>query len=222
MATQPRTGRANQKERTRTAIVGAARELITSGAEVTMSAVATRALVSEATAYRYFSDLPALLAEAITGTWPTAAEALAPMGHTDDPVERIGYATGVLLSGVHAYQGAVRAMIAAAVARPEVSRLRPGLRFGLIDEALAPWAATVAAADRELVEQLGRDLAVVVSAEAFFTLTDLCGLSPDAAIASAVHTARVLTAAAVREIPADAGAPRGRRSAGGEVGAAGR
>jgi hypothetical protein len=38
---------------------------------------------------------------------------------------------------------------------------------------------------------------VVVSAEALFTLTDLCGLSPDAAIASAVSTARSLTAAAL-------------------------
>ena len=41
-----------------------------------------------------------------------------------------------------------------------------------------------------------RDLAVVVSAEALFTLTDLCGLSPEDAIASTVHTARALTQAA--------------------------
>jgi hypothetical protein len=34
--------------------------------------------------------------------------------------------------------------------------------------------------------------------EALFALTDLCGLSPDEAIASAVHTARTLTAAATR------------------------
>jgi hypothetical protein len=37
---------------------------------------------------------------------------------------------------------------------------------------------------------------VVVSAEALFTLTDLCGLSAEDAIASAVHTARTLTQAA--------------------------
>ena len=42
-----------------------------------------------------------------------------------------------------------------------------------------------------------RGLAVVVSAEAFFTLTDLCGLPPEAAIASAAQTARSLTAAAL-------------------------
>jgi hypothetical protein len=46
------------------------------------------------------------------------------------------------------------------------------------------------------VAQLKRDLAVVVSAEALFTLTDLCGLSPEDAIDSAGHAARALTAAA--------------------------
>jgi hypothetical protein len=47
--------------------------------------------------------------------------------------------------------------------------------------------------------QLRRDLAVVVSAEALFTLTDMCGLSPDEAIASAARTAATLTAAAFRD-----------------------
>jgi hypothetical protein len=40
----------------------------------------------------------------------------------------------------------------------------------------------------------------VVSAEALFTLTDLCGLSPDDAIASAGHTAQALTKAATGKI----------------------
>jgi len=44
--------------------------------------------------------------------------------------------------------------------------------------------------------RLKQDLAIVVSAEALFVLTDLCGLSPDDAIASAVRTATTLTKAA--------------------------
>ena len=44
--------------------------------------------------------------------------------------------------------------------------------------------------------QLRRDLAVVVSAEALFTLIDLRGLNPEQAIASATRTARTLTIAA--------------------------
>jgi len=190
-------GRVNQKRRTRTAILVAARELIRGSAEVTMPAVARAALVSEATAYRYFPDLFSLLREALEGTWPSAAEALAPVEHSDDPVERIAFATERLLQHVQAHQGAVRAMIAASIVRPDTADLRPGYRFGLIDHALAPLGATLGRQHPEALRQLKQDLAVVVSAEAMFTLTDLCGLSPQEAIASAVHTARIITAAAV-------------------------
>ena len=40
---------------------------------------------------------------------------------------------------------------------------------------------------------------MVMSAEALFVLTDLCGLPPDEAVASAVRTARSLTAAALAD-----------------------
>jgi AcrR family transcriptional regulator len=189
------TGRANQKARTRTAIVEAARELMRTGAEISMPSVAKAALVSEATAYRYFPDMVSLLRETVVGAWPSPAEALKPVAHTDDPVDRVGYATEVLLRGVLAYQGAVRAMISASITKPDWAAARPGHRFGLIDEALAPLAATPDRISPEALEQLKRDLAVVMSAEALFILTDLCGLSPDDAIASAVHTARMITAA---------------------------
>ena len=91
------------------------------------------------------------------------------------------------------YQGAVRAMISGTITRPGSGPARPGIRFGLIDCALAPFG------DGRDLAQLRRDLAVVVSAEAFFTLTDLCGLSPDEAIASAAQTAATLTAAAFQD-----------------------
>lgn len=191
------TGRANQKERTRMAIVAAARAEIASGDEVTMPAVARRALVSEATAYRYFPDLATLLREALTAVWDSPEQAMEPVAGSGDPVERIGFATEVLLREVLAYQGAVRAMISASVTRPSAATLRPGRRFGLIDEALRPLNETMAVRQPARFEQLKRGLAVVVSAEALFTLTDLCGLAPDEAIASAVETARSLTSAAL-------------------------
>jgi hypothetical protein len=67
--------------------------------------------------------------------------------------------------------------------------------FGLIDYALAPFVDQLATVDPQLPEQLRRDLTIVLSAEAFFSLTDLFGFSTDDAIASAVDTARVLTEA---------------------------
>ena len=132
------TGRSNQKKRTRAAIVEAARELIGTGAEVTMPTVARAALVSEATAYRYFPDLPSLISEALAGAWPAPADALRPVAGSRDAVERTAFACEFLLRGVLARQGAVRAMIAATITRPETVPTRPGIRFGLIDHALAP------------------------------------------------------------------------------------
>lgn len=186
-------GRVNQKARTRAAIVRAVQDLARDGAEITMPSVARAALVSEATAYRYFPDLVSLLLEADAGVWPDPAEAPAPVAGSDDPVERVGYAAEVLFTGILARQSAVRAMIAASITRPDVAAHRPGHRFAFIDHALAPLAGT----EPEVLAQLKQDLAVVMSAEALFVLTDLCRLPPADAIASAVHTARTLTAAAL-------------------------
>src|SRR5256884_860005 len=183
-------GRATRKPPTRRAIVDACRELVRTGSEVTMPEVARRALVSEATAYRYFPDLTSLLAETIDGLWPSPAEALAPVASSADPVERVRFACEFLLRGVLSYQGAVRAMISGTITRPRLAPVRPGIRFGLIDHALAPFG------DGADLAQLRRDLAVTVSAEALFTLTDLCGLGPEEAISSAAQTAATLTAAA--------------------------
>jgi AcrR family transcriptional regulator len=170
------------------------------GGEVNMLEVAKTALVSEATAYRYFPDLATLLqsamAEAEQRTGP--AEALAAVGDSPDPVERVAAATEYLLRRVLTYQGAVRATIAATITRPDtVAATRPGLRFGLIEHALAPLAERPEGVDQAVLAQLKNDLAVVVSAEALFCLTDLCGLDPEAAVTSAVHTATTLTRAAL-------------------------
>ncbi len=94
MTSQARTGRSNQKERTRRAIVDATRDLIRTGAEVTMPAVAKSALVSEATAYRYFPTSSRCCAR----RWLTCGQpgrgARAGRGLWD-PVERVAYAAEV-------------------------------------------------------------------------------------------------------------------------------
>jgi AcrR family transcriptional regulator len=199
VAVENGSGRTNQKLRTRNAIVQAAAELSRTGGEVTMPDVARAAMVSEATAYRYFPDLASLLQEAIAGQLPGPEEALAPVAGSADPVERIAAATEFLMRHVLSRQGVVRALIAATITRPEQGYSRPGLRFGLIDGALAPLDGTLGVTDPAAVAQLKRDLAVVVSAEALFTLTDACGLGPEAAIGSIVHTATALTRAALAQ-----------------------
>jgi AcrR family transcriptional regulator len=191
------SGRSNQKLRTRRAIIDACRELIRTGRDISMPEVARAAMVSEATAYRYFPDLVSLMGEAYVGLWASPEEALAPVAMLQDPVARVAFATDYLLHVVLSYQGAARAMMSATITRPALASSRPGIRFGLIDFALAPLEGAGTTLSAERLDQLKRDLAIVMSAEALFTLTDLCGLSADEAIASAVHTATTLTRVAV-------------------------
>ena len=201
MAIAESQGRTNQKARTQRAIVEACVELIRQRQPVTMPEVAKAAMVSEATAYRYFPDLASLLAKALAEDWPTPTEALAPVEASKDPVERVAFATRFLLQGVAERQAVVRSMISATIVQPEPSgRARPGIRFGLIEYALAPFVDAFESANPDLLAQLRLDLAVVVSAEALFSLTDLCGLSIEDAIDSAEKTARTLTSAAFQQI----------------------
>jgi AcrR family transcriptional regulator len=194
-AVDEQAGRVNQKLRTRMAIVEACRKVIRSGGPVTMPGVAREALVSEPTAYRYFPDLISLLNAALVGMWPSPAEALDPVAASADPVERIAFTAEFFLRRVLNYQGAVRAMISATITRPELAANRPGIRFGLIDQALDPTAGTIPLSPERLA-QLKDDLAAIISAEALFSLTDLRRLTPDDAVASLVRTATTITAAA--------------------------
>ena len=189
--------RVRQKERTRAALIAAARRLILDGAGITMMGAATAVGVSEATAYRHFPDLPSLLREAFAGLWPDIPEDLARAGDYGDVPERVAQATDFLLRNVVRMQGAVRAMIASTITRDEVTFPRPGKQFSLIDLAVAPLERPGAMEPGRLT-QLKLDLAVIMSAEALFTLTDLAGLAPQDAIASVVHTARTITEAAMQ------------------------
>jgi AcrR family transcriptional regulator len=206
-----RVSHAARKLRTRTALLTSCRQLIQSGADVTMPVAAAMAGVSEATAYRHFPDLVSLVNEALTELWPSPATALAPVETSADPVERIGFACEFLLRRVLAYQGSVRAVIAATITRPALAPARPGFRFGLIDEALDPVLRPPDTASAARAAQLKQDLAAILSAEALFSLTDLCGLSADNAIGSLRRTAQTITRAALAEMTAArpaAGPPR--------------
>ena len=195
-----RVSHAAQKHRTRTALVTSCRTLIASGADISMPAVAQAAGVSEATAYRHFADLVSLVNEALRDLWPSPSEALAPVATSPDAVERIDFACAFLLHRVYGYQGSVRAVIGATITKPALVPTRPGFRFGLIDLALDPVIDTSAEAAARRLAQLKEDLAAVVSAEALFSLIDLCGLDVERAIDSLRRTARTITEVAVDEI----------------------
>jgi AcrR family transcriptional regulator len=192
--------RDNQKLRTRRAILDACRQLVQSGTEVTMPGVAQAALVSEATAYRYFPNLLSLLSE-VQELLPQPSELLAAVGPSPDPVERVAFAVRALAEHVLAYQSAVRAMIAATITQPALVGRRPGLRFRLIDAALEPLSAGEPAPAPEQLARLKMQLAIVLSPEALFVLTDSYGLSHHDAVARVVELATALTRAVVDQTP---------------------
>jgi hypothetical protein len=135
---------------------------------------------------------------ALVGVEPAPDTALEPVLGSGDPVERVAYAAEVLARMVLAHQSAVRALMSATITRADTPAKRPGYRFRLIDHALAPLTRATSGMGAATLAQLKLDLAVIISAEAVFTLTDMCGLSPEEAVASVVHTARVVTEAATR------------------------
>ena len=82
-------GRPNQRRRTRKDLLQAASRLMQQGKQPTLDEVAEEALVSRATAYRYFPSMDALLLEAsLDVAAPRAEDVFA--GHlSDDPSSRL-------------------------------------------------------------------------------------------------------------------------------------
>jgi len=83
------TGRPNQKQRTRKDLLQAAYRLMQAGQSPGLEAVAAEALVSRATAYRYFPSIEALLLEAALDVAAPDADALFPPGAPTEPAERL-------------------------------------------------------------------------------------------------------------------------------------
>ena len=81
-------GRPNQRQRTRKDLLVAASNLMKQGRKPTLDEVAEAALVSRATAYRYFPRVEALLLEASLDVATPGPEALFANDESTDPVAR--------------------------------------------------------------------------------------------------------------------------------------
>jgi len=138
------SGRANQRHRTRKDLLVAAARLLQEGHNPTMDEVAEAAMVSRATAYRYFPTLDALLVEApLDGTVPTADE-LFTDDPSVDPEERLDKAEAALHAMVYRNEAQLRRMLAYSLdpaARGNGGSpppVRQNRRTPLIEAALAP------------------------------------------------------------------------------------
>jgi AcrR family transcriptional regulator len=173
------TGRVNQKQRTRTALVEAASQLVAAGANPTLADVAEHALVSKATAYRYFASAEALVAEAVFDrNFPTAPEVLGSAG--EEPIARVlaveRAVNDALLSHESAMRMIVRNAIDRALAEADDTPHRVGRRQALIAAAVGPLEGEL---EPRALERLRHALALVIGPEAIIAARDVCGLSPD-------------------------------------------
>ena len=100
--------RTKQKERTRQALMRAARELVEEGQELTISRAAERADVAEATAYRYYSSPRSLLRDALAIDWTGLDDVLATLRTIDDVAERAYLAAQEMARFVLAREVSVR------------------------------------------------------------------------------------------------------------------
>jgi AcrR family transcriptional regulator len=200
---EQRAGRQNQKQRTRNAIVATARDLVSQGKLPSVAEVAEAALVSPATAYRYFPDQLSLLRAALQEALPRDEEIATPIhAETADVAERVAYATTAFLRLTLKRDSLVRAVMAlsllqsveAPANRQEAAALRPGYRLAWIAQALAPLEGRINAG---ALRRLTNALAVVVSSEALIALQDVCGLDAEEAVDICAWAARTLVQAVV-------------------------
>ena len=212
------TGRTRQKQRTRNALVSAARDLVTQGgAAPTVEAAAVAASVSRTTAYRYFPTQQALLVAAHP---ETTTSTLVPEDAGDDPETRLMSVVETFIGIVLDTEPQQRTMLRlslAADASKEPLPLRQGRAIAWFEEALAPLRPRL---DDGEIHRLALAVRSAVGIEPLVWLTDVGGLSREdaaelmlgsarALLAQAMATARPPTSAA-RPAPASGRARRGR------------
>src|SRR5690242_1983214 len=112
-------GRINQKRRTRAAIVAAAADLVSQGKSPTVAEVADAALVSRATAYRYFPSQEYLLAEAaLESIRGDVDQILSTVESVDEPTLRLDAAVRALQQRTVEQEAGFRALLRLSLEQP--------------------------------------------------------------------------------------------------------
>lgn len=175
MARKTSNGRHNQRLRTRKDLLAAAAQLLKDGKSPNMDDVAEAAMVSRATAYRYFPSVEALLVEApLDGEAPDPGELFAG-NDSDDVVTRIDKAEAALHAMCYRNEPQLRAMLAASLTESrqgDVPR-RQNRRTPLIEAALAPARDRMS---RTEYKNLCAALALVFGTESMIVFRDVLGV----------------------------------------------
>jgi len=205
-----RGGRANQKARTRTALLHAAAELVREGRPPSVPDTAERALVSVATAYRYFSSAEELWWEAsdaafyYEGASAQAEQRIAAAG--SDPQARLeALIRGIgfqMLDDQVPYRRVAKSALEQwfrQADEPPSHRVpvRQGRRNEQIRKVVAPLDGRLGKRD---IDRIAHALGLVVGSEAMISLIDAVGLDIPAAKRTLLDAARWLLAGALAEL----------------------
>ena len=195
-------GRANQRRRTRKDLLEAAARLMKGGRTPDMDEVAREAMVSRATAYRYFPSVEALLVEApLEGAVPTAEQVFAG-DDSADSVARVEKAERAMHEAVYRNEAQLRAMLAASLTRAAQGApadgvpVRQNRRTPLIEAALAPARGRLT---DEAYGRLRAALALVFGTESMIVFRDVLGADEPTARDVKGWAVRALVRAAVEE-----------------------
>ncbi|MGE8943359.1 TetR/AcrR family transcriptional regulator [Leptospira interrogans] len=196
-----KSGRPNQRTRTRKDLLESASRLMKQGRTPTLEEVAEEALVSRATAYRYFPSVEALLLEASVDVAVPGPEEMFRGETSNDPVARLQKVETTLHDMILANEPLLRAMLAHTIQQGmradndgKMPR-RQNRRIPLIEAALAP------ARDQfkpGVVKTLMKALALIMGPEASIVVKDVLRLDDADARKVKRWTIRALVEAARR------------------------
>jgi len=168
-------GQANRRLRTRKDLLEAAARLLREGRSPSFEEIAETALVSRATAYRYFPGLDALLLEAALHVETPTPDGLFADDASTDALGRVERLDAALSAMVLANEAPLRAMLAQSVQRaggPDAP-VRQNRRSPLVAAALATAAPPFTAA---ALDTLSKALVVLMGIEAVVVFKDVLQL----------------------------------------------
>jgi AcrR family transcriptional regulator len=194
-------GRTQQKQRTRQALVDAARRLVARGLTPTVEDAAEEAAISRATAYRYFPNQAALLASAHP---EMGASSLLPANPPGDPEQRVELVVEAFTKLIVHTEQQQRTMLRLSLAGDDGERpslpLRQGRAIGWLTEAREP-ARDLLGDDG--VRRTAIAIRSAIGVEALVWLTDIAGLSRRRAVELMRWNARAVCRAALAEAMLD-------------------
>lgn len=191
-------GRSNQKQRTREALVTAARAQVQAGHSPTVEEAAAAAGISRTTAYRYFPNQRSLLAAAHPET--VATSMLVTEKASTDPAERLDEVVGTFIKLIVDTEQQQRTMLKLSLepASGERLPLRQGRAIAWITEALEPLQGQLS---DDQIHDLVLAIRSATGIESLVWLTDIGGLSREKAAELMLWTSRCLLQAAITGSP---------------------